>query len=53
MPSRSVRRKQHKRVARFEKPANDLARSLTATELLLAWRAEARRRAASLGAPAV
>jgi hypothetical protein len=53
MPSRSVRRKQHKRVARFEKPGSDLARSQTATELLLEWRAEARRRAASLGALAV
>jgi hypothetical protein len=53
MPSRSVRRKQHKRVARFEKPRSDLALPQTATELLLGWRAEARRRAARLGAPAV
>jgi hypothetical protein len=53
MPSRSVRRKQHKRLARFETLSSDAERLRRATQLLLAWRTEARQRAEYLGAPAV
>jgi hypothetical protein len=52
MPSRSVRRRQHKQQTR----AGNLKgwqRSRSAARLLELWRTEARRRAADLGAPAV
>jgi hypothetical protein len=53
MPSRSVRRKQHKRLARFETVSGDAERLRRAAQLLQAWRVEARQRAEYLGAPAV
>jgi hypothetical protein len=53
MPSRSVRRKLHKRLARLETRATDAFNVRTASDLLIGWRAEARRRARDLGAPAV
>jgi hypothetical protein len=53
MPTRSARRKQHKRFARFDKLAGEAVRRKKATELLREWRTEARRRAWHLGGPAV
>jgi hypothetical protein len=53
MPARSTRRKQHKRVARFDHFTTDVDQLQTAAHLLMAWRAEARWRAEHLGAPAV
>jgi hypothetical protein len=52
MPSRSVRRRHHKHLAalRFLTPAR---RQAEASRRLAAWRAEARRRADDLAAPAV
>jgi hypothetical protein len=53
MPSCSARRKHHKRLARFDQLPTTALREREATRLLQAWRREARRRARSLGAPAV
>ena len=53
MPSRSVRRRQHKRLVNVGKLTIPALLSAEATRMLLAWRADARQRAASLGAPAV
>ena len=51
MASRSVRRRQHKRLEAFNH-LSAAGRSRTATRVLIGWRAEARRRAGNLGAPA-
>ncbi len=52
MSSRTVRRSRHKRLARLDSEPPE-KRSQEATRFLVQWRAEARRRAQSLGAPAV
>ena len=49
MPSRSARRNQHKRLARLQELTTVESRKQRATQLLIGWRAEARRRADSLG----
>ena len=52
MPSRTVRRARRKSLARIDAaPLDRMARQ--AAETLIRWRAEARHRARSLGAPAV
>ena len=53
MPSRSARRNQHKRLARLQELTTVESRKQRATHLLIGWRAEARRRADSLGVAAV
>ena len=53
MSSRSARRRQHKRLAEVGQLTTRALRDAEAARLLLVWRDEARRRAASLGAPAV
>jgi hypothetical protein len=52
MPSRSVRRRQHKRLARLHELTSS-ERHAEAVRLLLDWRREARSRARSLDAPPV
>jgi hypothetical protein len=52
MPSRSVRRRQHKRIARFQ-DLTDQQKQAEARRLLQAWRREAQRRAEDLNAPPV
>jgi hypothetical protein len=52
MPSRSVRRRQHKRLVKLHKLTSP-ERNAEAGRLLLAWRREASSRARTLAAPAV
>ena len=52
MPSRTVRRSRHKRLARNEAQLLD-RNAQEAVRRLIQWRAEARQRARSVGAPAV
>jgi hypothetical protein len=52
MPSRSVRRRQHKRLVKLHE-LTSLERNAEAVRLLLAWRREASCRAKSLAAPPV
>src|ERR1700723_3228724 len=53
MPSHSVQRRQRQRLARLEELPTVEGRKRRATQLLIGWQAEARRRARFLGTPAV
>jgi hypothetical protein len=53
MPGRSARRELKKRLVKCATLTGATVRTQAATRMLLAWRAEARRRAQHLGAPAV
>ncbi|HEX6985929.1 MAG TPA: hypothetical protein VF170_11160 [Planctomycetaceae bacterium] len=52
MASRGVRRRHHRRLEALRR-FSEAGRSRAATRMLIGWCVEARRRAASLGAPAV
>jgi hypothetical protein len=52
MPSRSVRRRQNKRLKQFQELAETGRASRAGRRLLIGWRIEARYRAEHLGAPA-